>query len=274
MISGAAFSTAALRSTSLSRVHPVSRLGGLVLGLASSMLAGPITLAVIAVALIFVLTRTGLGPKDQTAALKPWRGASILILLIHVFTSTWAAPLWHPSVAGLLAGVKALARVACTIGWLGLYLRTSSLDDLVLGTHWWLRPLSRLGVPTQDLGLVLAVALGTVPGVLGEGRRIETVVRLRRTGPLKATGDIQTRNFLKGKYDSLLDKVRVVIPLLETLVRRAETLSLSLRTRRPVTVCGSTGSTTGPSIVQLTVLVLWFAALVWFGIGHPGVRWD
>ena len=274
MISGAAFATAALRPTFLSRLHPVIRLGGLVLCLVTSMLAVPMVLAAMTVALIWLLARTGLGPAHQLAALKPWWGPSLLVLLIHTFTSTWAAPLWHPSLGGLLAGVEALFRVACTIGWLGLFLRSSSLDDLVLGVRWWLRPLSGLGLPTGNLGLVLAVALGTAPGVLGEGRRIETVVRLRRTGPATNIDAFSARNFLNRTMDRLVDRARVVLPLLETLVRRAETLSLSLRTRCPMAAEGSAGSTSdliaGPSVAQLAFLALWLIALVWFGLGHPG----
>ena len=182
MIPASTFSTTVLRPTVLARVHPVVRLGGVVLGLAGSLMAGTIFLGLMAVVLAWWLDRTGLNPLRQLAVLRPWLWAGALVLLVHTFTSTWAAPLWHPSWAGLSAGIKALARVAVSIGWLGLYLRTSSLDELVLGVRWWLRPLAGLGLPTENLGLVLAVALGTAPGVLGEGRRIETVVRLRRTG--------------------------------------------------------------------------------------------
>ena len=271
MIPGASFATAALRPSVLGRLHPVVRLGGLGLGLASSMLAGPLALGVMAAALVWFLERTGLGLSRQLAVLRPWAWAGALVLLIHTFTSTWAAPLWHPSAGGMLAGVEALARVACSIGWLGLYLRTSSLDDLVLGVCWWLRPLTRIGLPTENLGLVLAVALGTAPGVLGEGRRKETVVRLRRTGPGGAAGAAGSRNPLRRLLFSLVDRARVVIPLLETLARRAETLSLSLRTRRPVEPEG----VQGPPVGQLAVLALWLIGVVWFGAGGPeaGMDW-
>ncbi len=271
MISGATFSTAILRPTAMARIHPVIRLGALALGLASSLLAAPVFLVAIAIALVFMLSRTGLGPGAQLATLKPWWGASILVLLIHTFTSTWAAPLWHPSVPGLLAGVVALVRVACSIGWLGLYLRVSSLDDVVLGTRWWLLPLARLGLPIENLGLVLAVALGTAPGVLGQGRRIETVVRLRRTCHTRF-GDTGSSGFsFRKQLDSLVDRSRVIIPLLETLVRRAEALSLSLRMRQPVQETGSTGGVDGPPGAQFMVLVLWLLVLVWWVIADSGV---
>lgn len=265
MIPAATFNTEQKLPTALDRVHPAVRWAGAMLGLASCLLAGAIMLGVLALALAWWLDRTGLGLRGQMAALRPWLWACVLVLLLHTFTATWAAPLWHPSWGGLFAGVKALARVACSIGWLGLYLRTSSLDDLVLGVRWWLRPLAGAGLPVENLGLVLAVALGTAPGVLSEGRRIETVVRLRRSGPRTGTAAPRRPGGLRRAFSSAVDRAHVVIPLLETMVRRAEALSLSLRTRRPA---GSAGAGRLPAL-QMAVLVLWFLGLVWVGFGLP-----
>jgi energy-coupling factor transporter transmembrane protein EcfT len=266
VIPASAFATALLRPTVLGRLHPVVRFAGLVLGMASSMVAGGVFSGFLALLLVWWLDRTGLKPRHQLSVLRPWLWAAVLILLVHTFTSTWAAPLWHPSWGGFLAGGKALLRVACSIGWLGLYLRTSSLDDLVQGVRWWLRPLASVGLPVENLGLVLAVALGTAPGVLSEGRRIETVVRLRRTGP-GSGGDTGLRgNLFRRSVTAVVDRARVVIPLMETLVRRAEALSLSLRTRRPI----APRSDADPPAAQLMFLAVWLFGIVWYGLGLPG----
>ncbi len=257
MINGSAFAAAGLSPSPLSRLHPAVRLGGLLLGLVTCMVAGPVLLAAMLVALIVAMLGTGLDAGHQWRALRPWAAVGILVVLVHTFTSTWAAPLGRPSAAGFLAGLGALGRVICSVAWLGLYLRVTPLDDLVVGAGWWLGPLQKLGLPTADLPLMLAVALGTAPAVLGEGRRIEAVVRLRRTGPAGAAPPAPGR--LRRWRRDLTDRARVVVPLLESLVRRAEALSLSLRHRRPDPALGRRPV----PVLQLGALVLWLAFVIW-----------
>ncbi len=244
----------------MSASHPAVRLGAAVLALLTCLAFPPVGLAAIALFLMAALTWTGMGPRRQLAALKPWAPVALLVIVVHTFTTTLAAPLGHPSLTGFLAGGKALLRVACSVGCLGLYLRVSPLDDLVLGVSWWLRPARRLGLRTDDLGLMLAVAMGTAPVVLGEGRRIEAVVTMRRSLPAGRevrTGQGRVANFFHG----VVGRARVIVPLLETLARRAEALTLSLRHRRPDPV------TSGMvPLGQMVFLAVWAAGLVWFVI--------
>ncbi len=256
MINGASFAPAALKATPLSVLHPAVRLGAAILALLTCLGASPLGLAAMALCLMAALTWTGMGPLRQLAALKPWAPVALLVILVHTFTTTLAAPLWHPSLAGFLAGGKALLRVACSVGCLGLYMRISPLDDLVMGVNWWLRPARRLGLRTDDLGLMLAVAMGTAPVVLGEGRRIEAVVTMRRSVP--KGHEIRTRpkrmaNFFQG----IVGRARVVVPLLETLARRAEALTLSLRHRRPDPLTAAR-----VPIPQMALLLAWTAGLI------------
>lgn len=266
MINGASFAPAALKTTPLSALHPAVRLGAAILALLTCLGSPPLGLAVMVLCLMAALTWTGMGPLRQLAALKPWAPVALLVIVIHTFTTTLAAPLGHPSVAGFLAGGKALLRVACSMGCLGLYLRVSPLDDLVLGVSWWLRPFRRLGLRTDDLGLMLAVAMGTAPVVLGEGRRIEAVVTMRRSVPAGhkvSAGSNKVANFFHG----MVGRARVIVPLLETLARRAEALTLSLRHRRPDPL------TTGRvPILQMAFLVVWAAGLVMLKAGVEVVR--
>jgi len=253
VIHGASFAAAGLRPTPLGRLHPAVALGALLLGLVGTLMAAPVLLAANLVLLASGLAWTGLDGRRQFLALKPWLPVALLVMLIHTLTTVAAAPLGHPSVTGALKGVEALARVACTVGWLGLFLRVMSLDDLVLGLGWWLRPLERLGLPVGDTGLVLAVALGTVPVVLGEGRRIQTVLRLRRTGP-----DSPPPARIRRLVDGLLDRARIIVPLLETLARRGEALSLTLRRRRP----DAQDDPTPVPALQILLLAAWAAVLI------------
>lgn len=212
-----------------SALHPATRLAALVLVLVASYTAPWPVVAALACALSVLLASHGLEPVGQWRQARPWLPMAALALAVHTVTTTSAAPLWHPSWAGLAAGLRALTRLAASLAAFAAYLRSGSLDDLVAGLGWWLRPLRRLGVPVEDLGLAVAVAGGTAPQVIGEARRLCLVDELRRHAP-PGSG---RRRRLPGL--GWLDRVRLVVPLLETLARRAETLELALRGRRPVT---------------------------------------
>jgi energy-coupling factor transporter transmembrane protein EcfT len=246
VIPAPAFAASELRPTPLGRLHPATRLGGAVLGMVTvfSLPAVLVPVAVLVPALFLV--RTGLDLRRQLRSLAPWWPVALLVLAVHTLTTTSAAPLGRPSLAGLLAGLTALARVAGSAAWLGLLMRATNLDELVTAMRWWNTPLRRLGLRDENLPLVLVVALGTAPTVLGEARRIEAVLRLRRGA---CTGS-------PNRFGRARDRARVVVPLLEALVRRGEALALSLRRRRPVGL-----DTGGPAWSEGLLLLAWAAAL-------------
>ena len=266
MIPGGQNAAAVIRPSVLLRLHPAVRLGALLLGIATSFAVHGFILLVIAGLLLLLLSGTGWGWRALAAAVRPWLPAVALILVVHVLTHTETAPLGHPSWQGLAAGCLALVRLGCTLALLGLYQRVSSLDDLVQGIGWWLAPLRRIGVPVDDLGLVLAVALGTVPVAMAEGRRIETALRLRRSGPRRLEKEVRPRR--SNPLERLMDKIRLLVPLLESLGRRADNLTLTLRSRRP----GAGAEATGPPLGQTFGLGFWLVALagwLWWRGGAP-----
>ena len=116
---------------------------------------------------------------------------------------------------------------------------------MIVGWSWWLRPLDGWLLPTGDLALVLAVALGTAPRVLDDGRRLQQVVRLRRGGR-------------EGRFSwrRIGYRLLVVAPLLEGMARRAETLGLTLRSRS-----GGTDRPRSPGPLQMVLLLGWVATL-------------
>ncbi|HPF70598.1 MAG TPA: energy-coupling factor transporter transmembrane component T [Candidatus Krumholzibacteria bacterium] len=258
MIPGAAFTPAAERRDILAAVHPAVRLGGAVLAIVTAFVV-PAWAAAGWLALgSALLAAAGWGPTRQLAALRRWWPVVALVMLVHTFTTLSAAPLGHPSRIGLLAGVTALVRVGASATWLALLARTTGLDALAAGLGWWLTPLRRVGVGGDDLGLVLAVAMGTAPALLGEARRVEAVTMLRRNGP----GG-------RGRPDRLgrlKDRASVVLPLIETVGRRADALALSLRHRRPQTVAPGR-----PAVGSLLVLAAWTVALVLLA-GRPAAQ--
>jgi len=224
VIPGASFGPAPARRFPLARLHPAIRLGLLAPTLALALGGSWPVVAALTAGLAGLLAACGLGARAQWRLLRPWWPMALLALSVHALTTTTAAPLGHPSWAGLAAGGRALLRLAASLAALAVWLRSGSLDDLVGGVAWWLAPLRRAGVATDDLGLAVAVACGTVPQVLGEGRRLRAVDELRRHAPGAARGRWRP---------GWLDRARLVAPLLETAARRVDALEPALRGRRP-----------------------------------------
>jgi energy-coupling factor transporter transmembrane protein EcfT len=139
------------------------------------------------------------------------------------------------------------------------------LDDLVLGVGWWLRPFRRAGLRTDDLGLMMAVAMGTAPVVLGEGRRISAVTTMRQSVPALGETKRQNSTWVGKRFRGIVARARVVVPLLENLARRAEALTLSLRHRRP-----EQQRAVGVPLPQLFLLGIWATGLVWFMVQRGG----
>lgn len=233
----------------LGGVHPAVRvLGALLAALTPFCLPPPVVLPA-ALAVAAIVAATGLAPRRQLRALARWWPVALLVLGVHTVTATGAAPLGHPSWTGLAAGAVALLRIAASAGALAVLMRCTDLDELVGGLRWWIAPLRRWGLADDDLGLVLAVALGTAPALLGEARRVEAVAELRRHGP----GSVPRRDPLARARD----RAAVVLPLIEALGRRAEALTLSLRRRRPLEL-----DRARPPLAQLALLGAWAVALV------------
>jgi energy-coupling factor transporter transmembrane protein EcfT len=243
----------ALRTTPLARLHPAVRVAGLVLAAVTAFVLPAAAAAAAALLVMVLLAGSGLGWDRQLAGLRAWWPLAVLVLAVHVLTTTDAAPLGRPSWAGLAAGVLALTRVGTAVGCLALLTRTTGLNETAGALRWWLAPLRRLGVRDADLPLMLTVAVGTAPSVLDEARRLEAALALRRHA-----GDTAG----PGPWRRIADRARVVVPLCESLVRRADGLALALRRRRPVAI-----ELGRPGRLQLAALAAWALALAAAAVG-------
>ncbi len=132
---------------------------------------------------------------------------------------------WGPikiSTASLLAGGILLLRFAALILALSLISFTLATTELVRGLEALLRPLTRLGLPTQDFILLIQVALRFQPLLAREAERIAKAQASR--GADWGTG-----------RGSILRRVRQLFPLLIPLfligLQRAEQLALAMVAR-------------------------------------------
>ena len=92
------------RDSRLARLHPASKLAGLVLALVSCFAVPWWGLPGVLLLLLAGLLRRGSGAGDLLRGLRPWWPVALLVLAVHVLTTTSAAPLWHPSWTGLGRG--------------------------------------------------------------------------------------------------------------------------------------------------------------------------
>lgn len=249
MMPGPALAPAARRRPLLRGVHPAVRVVGGLLAALTPFCLPPAAVPAAAAIMGALAAASGLEWRRQLRALARWWPVALLVLAVHTLTTTGAAPLGRPSWPGLAAGAVALLRLATSAGALAVLMRSTDLDDLAGGLRWWRAPLRRGGAADDDLGLVLAVALGTAPALLGEARRVEAVAELRRHGPGGAPH--------RGPLSRVRDRAAVLLPLLEALGRRAEALTLSLRRRRP-----QAPAWPRPPLLQLLAVAAWTAGLV------------
>ncbi len=242
----AAFSGGRIRNRRVLNLHPATKLGACVLAVAGCFLVPAPLPLLLAPALAGALVFAGVDAGHLVRTARPWWPVALLVVLVHTLTTVEAAPLGHPSWLGVGNGLLALARVSASVLCLAYFFLATPLGELSDSLHWWLRPLRPLGANTTYLGLVLAVALGTAPQVLAEGRRIDAVVRLRRGGTVS-------------RWPSrLIDLGYLVVPLLESVFRRADGLTLSVRRRLPV----APSAAAGPPWRQRIGLLTGVAALV------------
>jgi len=124
--------------------------------------------------------------------------------------------------AGLWAGAALLLRFASLILGLSLASACLSTTEMVRGLEALLRPLTRLGLPTHEVVLVIQVTLRFLPFLAQAAERIAKAQASR--GADWGTG-----------RGGLLRRVRqalpLIVPLFLTGLRRAENLALAMEAR-------------------------------------------
>ncbi len=150
--------------------------------------------------------------------------AVIQVLMHSRGTETALFQFWVLRVTsqGLLEGSILLLRFASLVLWLSLSSFTLSISDLILGLNLLLRPLRRLGLPVDDLVLMVQVTVRFIPFLTQSAERIVKAQASRGAAWGKGSG-------------GLLQRVRqalpMIVPLFLNSLRRAENLSLAMDAR-------------------------------------------
>ena len=185
----------------------------------------PWTLAMWAMLCLLVLRASGIGGKAVARALKPVALLFAFIVCANLVSCDGSADVAIAggvgiSTVGAARAATAVARIIMLV-CLALSVATSTTPTkLAHACTSLMRPLGHFGVPIEDVGLVLSMALRFIPVVSEEAGRIRLAQRARGV------------NFDEG---SVLRRVRawaaVLTPLVVGLFRRADRVAESMDAR-------------------------------------------
>ena len=210
----------------LHRAPASVKLAGLVVAVALVVLAttpAQLALAAFGVAALVAVSRVG-----WATVARPLRGLRwflLVVLCLNALLFSSADPLLslgplHLTVPGLAQGARVVVRTALVVA-LGALLTATTLPQQVTdGVRALLRPLARLGVPTEAAALAVGVTVQFVPTLLRESRQLMRAQALR-------CGDVATRGIMR----RAVSYVRLLVPVFVAAFRRADELSVAMEAR-------------------------------------------
>jgi len=166
-----------------------------VIGLSFFILSGPLlTLAALSAFLLLVYPASGLPLRRLHDSLRPATTFLILLFVLHLaFTEGRPVPPFPPwrvtvTYEGLQGGGLVTWRFALLLAWASVLTMTTSSIEMVGGIEALLRPLPFLKTRSQDLALMISMAMRFVPTLREEMDRVK-MAQLSRgasygTGPL------------------------------------------------------------------------------------------
>ena len=176
--------------------------------------------------LITVIRLTRMTPAHALRALRPVAVFMAMIFLVHLlFTEGRPILSLTPlpvriTQEGLVRGIYVTWQFAGLVLGAAVLTLSTPPSELVEGIERLLRPLSRVGIPSQDLAVMIAMALRFMPMLLEEYDRIRMAQMARGA------------DFMTG---SLVLRTRAVaalaVPLLLSAFRRADELAIAMEAR-------------------------------------------
>jgi energy-coupling factor transporter transmembrane protein EcfT len=172
------------------------------------------------------LPLTAVPPLCLWEAIRPVRVFLLLLLLLHMAGTGGEPippfPLWKITITreGLATGFIVAWRFGLLVISAAYLTMTTSPSELVAGLDRILKPLGRIGIPTNDLTTMVSLALRFVPTLLSEVDRMKEA-RLARGASLSA-GNIPAR---------LKTVISLAIPVVLNSFKRAEEIAVAMEAR-------------------------------------------
>jgi energy-coupling factor transporter transmembrane protein EcfT len=183
-------------------------------------------IALISLFLAFVLAAARLPIARTAAAVRPVAIFMTLIFLMHLFLTEGRpllslAPLpLRITQEGLVQGAYVTWQFACLVIVAAILTMTTLPSDLVSGIERLLRPLQRVGIPSQDIAVMISMSLRFIPMLLEEYERLRMAQMARGA------------DFTTGSLSRRIKALAVLtVPLLLSAFRRADELALAMEAR-------------------------------------------
>lgn len=205
--------------------------------------AGPKLVGLLACALLVVLATTPLELFAVSAGVCAlvavsrvgWRAAGraawglrwflLMVLAMNALFFSDADPLVslgpaHLTPAGLAQGARVVVRTLLVVVLGTLLTATTRPQELVDGVRRLLRPLGRLGLPTEAAALAVGVTVQFVPTLLRESRQLMRAQEIR-------CGGVASHGIVR----RAVSYVRLLVPIFVSAMRRADELSCAMEAR-------------------------------------------
>lgn len=212
--------------SALHRAPAAVKLAGLVVCVSLVLLAhGPAQLAIVAAGVCALGVASRVPGRLLLSPIWGLRWFLAAILALNALFFSASDPILslgpaHLTVAGAERGLWIAART-CLVVVLGALLSATTMPQQVVdGMRGLLRPLSRLGVPTEAAALAVGVTVRFVPTLLRESRQLMRAQALR-CGHV-ASGGIMRR---------AVSYVRLLVPVFVSAFRRADELAIAMEAR-------------------------------------------
>lgn len=210
----------------LHRMRASAKLVGLVALVALVVLASaPLELLAASLAVATLVAVSRVGWAGSLRALWGLRWFLLVVFVLNALLFSTVDPLLslgpaHLTWAGVAQGARVVVRTALVVVLGSLLTATTRPQQLTAGVRSLLRPLARMGVPTEAAALAVGVTVQFVPTLLRESRQLMRAQTIRCGGV--ATYGIMRR---------AVSYVRLLVPVFVSAFRRADELSVAMEAR-------------------------------------------
>lgn len=180
-------------------------------------------LSCVGVAVLVAVSRVGWRPAARAAWGLRW--FLLLVLAMNALFFGTEDPIvslgplsltWE----GVAQGLRVVVRTLLVVVLGTLLTATTRPQELVDGVRSLLRPLARVGLPTEAAALAVGVTVQFVPTLLRESRQLMRAQTIR-------CGGVATRGIMR----RAVSYVRLLVPIFVSAVRRADELSVAMEAR-------------------------------------------
>lgn len=180
-------------------------------------------LSVLALCILVLLSKLPMGYVFGTVR-RLWLFFITIFLMNFLFFDTvnslgswW---IFHPSVAGIKQGLSVVIHVVLVLILSSVLTLTTSPTELTKALESLIKPLKYMGVPTEEVAMILSIAIQFIPTLIEE------------TQTIKMAQIARGARFESNKLNErALSVIPLVIPIFLSAFKRADELSMAMESR-------------------------------------------